>query len=456
MRRKLSAFLAMLLSICLLSGCSVTGVDAQTLMSPPNANADQQEIRRLMQGDSADVTFAYPKNGEYRSAVIMQDFTGDGNDDAVGFVLMDTGGVEVKFFSKNQGGIWRVAASFRNPATQVDRVCFGDLSGNGSQEVIIGWGNTQNNMSAAMCVYTYDNGVISEIQAEDTYGGMTLTDFDEDGIWEIFAVQRPVPAAEENKQSKPARAQVICMQGGKLVPKFSAEADSSIVKYSSLLFGKVAKNCMAVVLDGAKADSSMTTQIFYINDAGQMVNIPPNVNNEAVANPLYRPPGAGGISYDINGDGIIEFPVVSLLPAITDLSTVDSTSFRVDWSALNLKDLSYKKVKRTLMNHADGYWFVLPASIAEKTTAINDAKLKAVTYYSVIETTNAAEHARIGSPLFTIRVFTKSAWEQRGQVGGYEVLAAKRDYVYGIDVFTTNEEALGAIARIKQSFQVED
>ena len=52
--------------------------DAQALMSPPKSNIDQQSIHKLLQGSRQDITFIYPKSGEYRSAIIMRDFTGDG------------------------------------------------------------------------------------------------------------------------------------------------------------------------------------------------------------------------------------------------------------------------------------------------------------------------------------------------------------------------------------------
>ncbi|WP_099205083.1 VCBS repeat-containing protein [Scatolibacter rhodanostii] len=454
MVKKLTRIGTVLLLLFLLSGCAVTGLDAQALMSPPNANADQQEVHHLLVGEKTEVSFVYPKNGEYRSAIIMQDFTGDGVDDALGFILLETGGAEVKFLSKNEEGVWKVIASFKNPATQVDRVCFGDLTGNGSADVIVGWGNTQNNMSASLSVYHYQQGSIKEMQTKNTYGGMTLTDFDDDGVMEIFAIQRAVPAAEDSQESLPAKAEWIQVRGEELVSVLSTEADSSVVKYSSIQFGKIAQNQSAVVLDGTKADSSMTTQIFYMGTGRRLMNVPKGVNDETTANPLYRPPGAGGTARDINHDGIIEFPIVSPLPALLESSSLDSTSFLVEWSKIDLETMSYKSIKRTLMNLAENYWFILPGNMVGRITAINDSKLKAVTYYAVTPGESEEKQALLGSPLFTIRVFTKSAWEQRGATGGYELLAEKNDYVYGISVLNTDGENLTAIKRIKKSFQI--
>ena len=139
-KRLAALALGALLCLCQ-AGCSFTGLDAQNLMSPPRANLEQQGIYELLQeGDSQELTFVYPKRGENRSAIIMKDWTGDGVSDAVGFVSTEGGGVRVSFLEKYQER-WRTAASFVNAATQVDLVTFGDVNGDGAQDVLIGWGS---------------------------------------------------------------------------------------------------------------------------------------------------------------------------------------------------------------------------------------------------------------------------------------------------------------------------
>ncbi len=83
-------------------GVLLLGLDAQNLMSPPRANLEQQGIYELLQGDGQELTFVYPKRGEHRSAIIMRDWTGDGVEDAMGFVSPEGGGVEVSFLEKEE------------------------------------------------------------------------------------------------------------------------------------------------------------------------------------------------------------------------------------------------------------------------------------------------------------------------------------------------------------------
>ena len=47
-------------------------------MSPPKTTADRQAIYSLLCGEENDVTLVYPKNGDYRSAIISRDLDGDG------------------------------------------------------------------------------------------------------------------------------------------------------------------------------------------------------------------------------------------------------------------------------------------------------------------------------------------------------------------------------------------
>ena len=93
----------------------------------------------------------------------MHDFTGDGVKDALGFYAKEDRSVVVQFLVK-QGGHWEAAATFENTATQVDRVCFADLYGDGREDVLIGWGSTAGTTgrTAAVSAYLYEDGGVTE------------------------------------------------------------------------------------------------------------------------------------------------------------------------------------------------------------------------------------------------------------------------------------------------------
>ena len=444
------ASLALGAVLCLAqAGCSFSGLDAQNLMSPPRASLDQQGIYELLQGDQQELTLVYPKRGDHRSAIIMHDWSGDGVEDAVGFVALDRG-VEVHFLEKSQGD-WRAAASFGNTATQVDLVCFGDLNGDGVEDVIIGWGSTTGTTgrTASVSAYLYQEGNVTEYSL-GTYGELALTDFDENGIYEVFTVDMYIAAEEEGAVDLPATAHVYAWQEDTLREVHTASADNSITSYVSIQFGKLGRGLYGVVVDGAKADGSMTTQVFTLED-GLLLNSPAGVNSESYQNPFSRSSAAVFTSQDVNGDGLLEIPVASQLPAIPEDVSLDSTGFLVEWVNADTSG-NYETALTALMNLGENYWFRLPASLVGKISASNNTAARSVTYTEVVTGEDGSQ--LLGSPLFTIRVFTRSAWDSRGETSGYEQLAAQGDLVFGIQTLTQDAEHLRAIAQIRSQFHV--
>lgn len=452
--KRLAMLLAMVLALTELPSCSFTGISAQNLISPPKANADQQSIYRLLQGTQTEITLIYPKSGEYRSAIIMCDFTGDGIEDAIGFHATADGGSQVQFLTKS-GGEWEVAAFFRNPASQVDRVCFGTLP-DGRKAVFIGWGSTAGTTGrlATVNAYLYQtNGGMTEYSL-GSYGEMAVTDFDGDGINELFTIDKsvPAPAEAEGEETIPARASLYAFDRDKPYEAAHVEADNSITGYSGVAFGRLSARDWGVVVDGTTADGVMNTQVFFMED-GQITNYPREVNTEGYVNEYTRPATAAITARDINGDGYIEIPAAIQLPGFAEDAALDSTSYMVEWRSQTSGNPS-RVVLRALMNVRENYWFRLPYYLQGKVCAINDVERRAVTYTEVKST--EADGLLLGGTLFSIRVFTRSAWESRGETSGYTMLAEQNDSVYGIQVYSRDEQVRRATDDIMESFSLLD
>ena len=450
-RRLLRTGLGLLLCLCL-SGCSFSMLDAQNLMAPPKANADQQSIHQLLQGDRTEMTLVYPKNGEYRSAIITKDFTGDGSKDALGFYALEDRSVAVQFLLKD-GDAWRTAGTFQNTATQVDRVCFADLNGDGRQDVLIGWGSTAGTTgrTAAVSAYLFSEGEITEYPL-GTYGEMAVTDFDGDGVNEVFTIDKYLPPEGEEGEASPAMARVYRFVDGQVRAVASAEADNSITNYTALSFGKLSAQLPGVAVDGAKADGSMTTQLFFFDGQGSLQNLPEGVNGENYQNPFSRPSTTSFTCRDINEDGILEFPAVSLLPGISSDVTPDSTSYLVEWRTLD-KNGDFRAVLYAMMNPRENYWFQVPMWLRQQLSASNNTSTRTVTYTQVVDQ-EEGDQPLLGSPLFSIRVFTRSAWESRGQSSGYQQLAAQGDLVYGIQSLTQDDSGQRVMEEVRENFRL--
>ena len=159
-RKRLWAALLAVLCLFSLTGCDTlfTG-DAEALMRPPRPTGDKAGIHELLEKAAGEnFTFKYPASGDYRSAIIMYDLTGDGAEEAVALYQSANAstGVNIMFIQK-QGGVWGSMGSFLTTATQVDKVMFGDVNSDGLPEVVVGWGSSQSGTSN-ISVYSQSGG----------------------------------------------------------------------------------------------------------------------------------------------------------------------------------------------------------------------------------------------------------------------------------------------------------
>ena len=107
-----------------LSGCNITDFSAENLLRPPKAVGDEAEIEQLI-AKTADsgYTLKYPKNGKFRSAIIMTDLDGNDSNEAVAFFRnsVETSSVHMLvMYSKDNS--WEIASDNIFETTDIDSV----------------------------------------------------------------------------------------------------------------------------------------------------------------------------------------------------------------------------------------------------------------------------------------------------------------------------------------------
>lgn len=413
-----------------LSGCSLTGFDIQGLMSPPKANEDQQQIYELMKDESGDVDFYYPKDGEYRSAVIMRDLTGNGQEEALGFSGGPDGGITARFFRKT-GGSWSQVSSYKNSASQVDRVLFGDLTGNGQEDVVVGWGSPQSK-TATLAVYSFqDNGDwVAEYADGYSYSEMMLTDFDADGVMEIFTADVSPQAGAAEQTDIGAYAKVYEMRKSRPIPVYSTKLSSNVEKYSAISCSRAWGGGFMVVLDGLEADGSTITQLVAMNENGSAIYAPLSSEEAREKYGFFlRPPQVQIACMDIGEDGYLEIPWVSLTAGHSSNVTHPSSAYLVDWVRFNLRTGDTVSILPTILNLEENYYLELPGGLKHHIVCYEEGSSRELTFYRV-------EYDGFGQistslKLFSVRAFTRSGWKEQN-TGEYELLSeGQGDIVYG-------------------------
>ena len=414
MKRRAGALAAALALLAALSGCSFIGLDAQALMHAPRPTGENEaDIQGLLeQTAGSDMVLEYPAAGQYRSAVIAHRLGGESG--AMAFYRKgdDAAGTSIAFMQKAGGG-WRSAGVFSNPAAQVDRVCFGDLDGDGEDETVVGWGNSLNN-TGTICVYYYKGGRMNELRLNQSYTEMTVADLDGGGRDEIFTAGVTVG-------DQPAQARLLSMKNGAAEVRGTAPLDTGVTKYASLKTGLVNEKQTGVVLDGVKAANVMTTEMLYWDKAKKSLQAPFYDPKTKTAKSTERPTSV--VSRDINGDRILEIPIVTLMPGYSGMGE-DEADYLTSWHRYDTSTGTFVRVMSMVIDYADGYWFSVPDMWRGKITTSLDPSTRTLHFYQWLASPKDAAGVR-GPELLKIEAFTRKEWESGAGTKGFFLLDSK-------------------------------
>ncbi len=388
-----------------LSSCTIfTNLDANALMSPPKSDEDNQAIHTLMEQEGSALTFVYPKNGDYRSAIIVRDEENAPFKYSVGFSANPSGGINLKFMVKQEDD-WEIIFSVDNLATQVDRVYFGDMNGDSVEEIIVGWGSPQS-LTATLSIFSFLDGKVLEYPLSENYNEIALTDFNSDNVYELFSATIFTPSQQEEGKNKEALGKLYTLNDNTLVQAYSVELTNSVTRYSQTLFGNLDDdNTKGLVIDGVKADNSMITQVIVIDDATDTMQNP-LLDKYPQANFFQRPPTLPFACRDINDDTLIEFPLTDIQSDYETSQNLESYNYSVSWISYDDIARQSEPVLSTIINLDAFYYISVPSEFPYEVMCAYDTQTphKLNFYYS--DFSNGA------IPIFTIDYFSTHEWEE--------------------------------------------
>lgn len=369
--RVLTCIALAMLAAFMLCGCNV-GTDVETLLRPPRPAGEQRKIQQALEeyinsakpknapNVQGGYVLKYPSAGEYRSAFVIKDLDGDGTDEAIVFYRrgIETDKISLNFLKKDKGD-WKSVCDIEGAGTNIERVQFGDLDGNGVLEILTGW-NLDNVRDRQLVMYLVKGNEISEWHTElyNEFAVDKLTDSSRDSLMIIHS-----NAADNITTAKLLSVGRDAVTGKtSLVELGSTRLDGYIQRFTALQTVKLNDTIRGVYADGVKGNEDMVTELIYWD--GKQLCAPfydkeKNSNTATYRNALLP-------SMDLDGDGAVEWPKIKNITNY-DQSSTDKI-WLTEWESFDIDTQVREQKFSCIINMTDKYYILTDNSWEGKFT----------------------------------------------------------------------------------------
>ncbi len=426
--RKASALLAAGLAAAVLSGCSLN-LSVDTMLSPPKLSEEQTEIYTALTEAAGSVELRYPRMGEYLSAFVINDLDSDGMPEAMVFFERKSteantpdsaeNGLRIGFLDKDGDGSWRSVYEMSAAGNEVESVEFSEL-GSGSPKAIISY-TALNSQDKLISIVGYSGSAPYEVE-RFTVAQLCIAPLTEEGEDVLLAFTRPT-------QTLPPMFTVYGFgENGTFSPLYSPIIlnRNNIAEYDRITTGCYSLNgkpMFCAAIDYLMSENQYATELLYFNGNG-FVTADSFLFNGTQTSYVRRTnsytPKLN--STDINGDGIIDVPMTSVLPGYESL-TYPEQLYAVWW--FSQVSGGVERTASMFIDPSGAYTFTFPGRWDGVVTATADTENGSVTFW------RAEEDGSHEFALLTIKVVYS------GNTNGYDESAAERD---GFKLFAADKD----------------
>lgn len=363
--KKIISVTLILLILSLFTGCSFS-LDSNDIMFPPKPVGDQAYIQKLISTKSnGKYQLIYPNNGNIRNSIVATELS-ENKKIAVAFYLNENDSKNHIMFLINNSNTYEVLEDIKTDSTKIDRITFADIDGDNIKEILIGL--TYKTITNTLSIYKITD-VLEEIPVSCEYTTFITGDFNRNRIDDILSIN-----LSHNPTSN--EASLYTYNNNEIGFSSSCNIDSDIKKDVNLIYGMIDSSNYGAILDAKNNNNEYTTQIIYFDKL-----------SNSLKNPLYDYQGYSQtrrttevFSQDIDKDSIIEIPVCSDLPTLSEEETSKLIT-NADWKNFDTTELVLVSKKNTILSLKDGYMLTIPDIWQDSITAKYDIKNREMTIY---------------------------------------------------------------------------
>lgn len=445
-KKLLAAIAAAITATAFLCGCSVISFDSSEIMRPPKATGDKAQIQEIIeQKAGASYTLKYPQNGKYKSAITQIDVDADGESESVAFFKTNGEDQPIHILIIDEtDGKWQAIGDFENDGTEVDRLDFADLNGDGKSEIIVGW-NVLTGGPNKLCAYFIKDEKVSQAVCDDVYKDFVIGSFSKDEktkeimLFSLFASEESASAKLVTCKDKENPVFVVSSTVG---------MNNETVSYENIVSGKISNDQNGVVVDGLSQSGDYSTQVIYYNK-----------NISSLVNSFYTGTEDGALktlrkekifSSDIDNDEIIEVPVsVKMEKELNEKE--ENVANQICWSQYIIESNSYLANQTVVINSKYGYSMMIPDKWLSKVTARVDDGNATLTFYRWISNKNSSKK---GDVLLTVKVFDADDWMNSDKKDKFVLADKNSRYAYTYTIPDNNDPLILSDSEVKGMFVI--
>ncbi|MDR0914383.1 MAG: VCBS repeat-containing protein [Oscillospiraceae bacterium] len=283
-----------------LSGCIDLDFQNGELIHAPKADAEHSAVQAVIDDvTGGNYILKFPQSGEYKTAIIFKDMNNDGQSEAVCFYSPNdpaAAAVNVLIIEQKDSN-WQKAGVFTATATELNRVLFADINGDGTAEIIAGYGALPQSISK-LAVYGFTANGTTEftLPNTDNIKNFEVAAFTGEKHSDIITLS--VSATGEGY------ARLISWRSdtSSLGVLAQTPLQSGIATFEQILCCELGTNTKGIIADAKTSDGSYITQVLYFDyDENTFKNTLATNNTTLRSNPIF--------SMDTDGNGSYEIPV---------------------------------------------------------------------------------------------------------------------------------------------------
>lgn len=358
MKRKILLFLAALALAFAFSGCGTFEIDTEALMTPPSLTEEQTKLHfALSQVIGENYHLKYPSGDVASSAFMFSDLDGDGTEEALAFYSLDDENTRINILRK-QGSDWISIYEAAGSSGDIQSVRFVELDR--ENLLVVQW-----NQEAGVYRFVGDR---LETLYSSLCDGIDIADLSGDGYGDILIFS--------NAFNGRSNLRIIYGDNGEMLVTEGVDLNAEYGMVYSTAVGDVGDGKIGYFIDAKLHDNIYLTEIITLEkEKARRYTIADLIPYE----PEEEPENSGGITLitrygprgiytrntpakclDLNGDGIIEFPVEIREDAA---SQENKNYFYLQYMRFNGENSD--PVWSGFVDPEEGFGFKLPESWAE-------------------------------------------------------------------------------------------